>query len=55
MSKIKLANPKRNEVVRITFKTLDRILDDSGLPFSEADDQLALGRNIRAVLQGGRI
>ena len=53
MSKIKLANPKRNEVVRITFKTLDRILDDSGLPFSEADDQLALGRNIRAVLQGG--
>jgi hypothetical protein len=53
MSKIKLSNPKRNEVVRIRFKTLDRILDDSGLPFSEADDQLALGRNIRAVLQGG--
>jgi hypothetical protein len=53
MSKIKLSNPKRNEVVRIRFKTLDKILDDSGLPFSEADDQLAIGRNIRAVLQGG--
>lgn len=51
--KIKLLNPKKNEVVRILFKSLNQILTDSMLPFSEADDQLSLGRNIRAILQGG--
>ena len=53
MSKIKSINPKKNEIVRISFKSIDEILDESGLTFSEADEHFSIGRNIRAYLQGG--
>jgi hypothetical protein len=53
MSKIKNVNPKKNEVVRIKFRGISEILNELGTTFSEADDRLGLGRNIRAYLQGG--
>lgn len=53
MSLIKNINAKKNDIVRIKFRGITDFLDDTGLTFSDADDRLALGRNIRAYLQGG--
>ena len=53
MSLIKNINAKKNDIVRIKFRNITDFLDDTGFTFSDADDRLALGRNIRAYLQGG--
>jgi hypothetical protein len=53
MSILKKVNPKKNEVVRLKFKSIIQILDELDIPYSEADDLLSLSRNMRAYLQGG--
>jgi hypothetical protein len=53
MSILKKVNPKKNEVIRLKFKSIILILDELNVPYSEADDILSLSRNMRAYLQGG--
>ena len=53
MSILKKLNPKKNEVIRIKFKPLNQIVEESPLSYSDTEEHYNFGSNIKAYLKGG--
>lgn len=53
MSILKELNPQKNDVVRIKFKTINTIVEESNRSYCDTEEYYTISSNIKAYLQGG--
>jgi len=53
MNKIRNLGIKKNDIVRIKFKDLNRLVEQSNMAFQDLDESIGLSRNMRAYYNGG--